>query len=228
MDTFTFNNIVSSSYDIIIKKMPPITSPLRNIETIKIDGRNGNLHIDNGTYDVKNITIECVVTTNDHINDIKGWLTGIGTISFSTEPNVVYDCVVKNQIALDKYLTHLREFPLQLELFPIGKSTTLTTVTKTTSPATFTVGGTIGAKPILEVKGTGEATITLNGTAFTLSTCDTTAYIVDCDLQNVTKASVQKNSEFVGTFPSLIIGTNNLSWTGTVSEIKIKYYESYL
>lgn len=228
MDTFIFNDISSDSYDIIIKKMPPITSPLRRIESIQIDGRNGNLHIDNGTYESKNITIECVVLSTDHISDIKGWLTGIGTISFSNEPDIEYDCVVKNQISLEKYLTHLKEFPLQLELSPIGHSATQTLVTKTTFPATFTVDGTIGVAPILEIKGSGDATITLNGIAFTLSDLSSTAYIVDCNLMNVTKNFVQSNDKFTGSFPNLIIGSNSLSVVGTVTEIKIIYKEGWL
>ena len=115
-----------------------------------------------------------------------------------------------------------------MELSPIAESTTETTVTKTTSPATFVVAGTCEAKPILEIKGTGEATITLNGTSFVLDNCTSTAYIVDCDLQNVTKNSVNVNDEYVGDFPELIVGTNNLSWVGTITEIKIKYRAAYL
>lgn len=228
MDYFIFNGTSSATYDIIVKKMPPITAPKRSIETISVDGRSGTLHIDNGTYEAYNITIECIITDLSKLNTIKGWLTGIGTIEFSNNLNVVYDCVVKNQIDFSKYLTVLREFPLQLELQPIGKDKTETTVTKTTSPTTFTVGGTICVSPKLEIKGTGEATITLNGTTFTISDLDNTATIVDCDLMNVTKSSSQANDQFVGPFPSLIVGTNSISWTGTVSEVKIKYRSGWL
>ena len=227
METFTFNGVVSDTKGIIVKKMPPLVSPKRNIETIQVDGRNGTLHIDNGTYESYNITIECVITDLTKINEIKAWLIGIGTIEFSTNTNVVYDCVVKNQISFDKYLKVLREFPLQLEIQPIGKSSTTTTVTKT-SAGSFTVGGTIGVAPSLEIKGTGTATITLNGTAFTITDLSTTATIVDCDLMNVTVSGVGVNDRFTGTFPSLIVGSNSISWTGTVSEIKIKYYEGWL
>ena len=225
MEHFIFNNVNSNTMGIVVKKMPPIIAPKRDITTIKVDGRNGNLHIDNGTYEAYNVSIECVITDLTKINDIKSWLKGIGTIEFSTLPNVVYDCVVKNQIDFEKYLNVLREFPLQLEVNPIGLGT-LKTVTKTTG-GTFTVGGTIGTSPILEVKGTGNATITLNGTSFTLNDLDTTAYVVDCDLMNVTKGT-NANDKFVGSFPTLIIGTNTISWVGTVSEIKIKYKEGWL
>jgi phage-related protein len=226
--TFTFNGTASTSYDIIVKKLPLVVTPERNIDSIKIDGRNGNLHIDYETYNSYNTTMEIIINDLTELDAIKAWLTGTGTIIFSDRPTIQYSCVIKNQLPFDMYAYNSKVVPIQMELSPLGLSTTQTTVTKTTSPATFTVGGTYEAKPSLEIKGTGEATITLNGTEFTLTNCTSTAYIVDCDLQNVTKSSANVNDEFSGDFPSLIVGTNNLSWTGTISEIKVIYRATYL
>lgn len=212
----------------IIKNIGANTMPQRDIESIKVDGRSGNLYIDNETYDVVNRTVIGVATDLTKINDIKAFLKPIGTIEFSTEENVQKSYIIKNQVNFDTYLNHLKEFPIQFELEPIGKSTTVTTETKTTSPATFTVGGTVGVKPTLEIKGTGTATITLNNVAFSLTDLDATATIVDCDLMNVTKSSLQANDKFTGSFPVLVVGTNNLSWTGTVSEVVVKYRVGYL
>lgn len=226
--TFTFNGTASTTYDIIVKKLPVITTPERDIESIKIDGRNGNLHIDNETYESYNATMEIIINDLTELDAIKGWLTGIGTIIFSDRPTLQYTAVIKNQLSYDMYAYNSKVIPIQMELSPIGLSTTETTVTKTTSPATFVVAGTFGVKPTLEIKGTGEATITLNGTDFTLADCTSTAYIVDCDLMNVTKSSTNVNNDFEGDFPSLIVGTNNLSWTGTVTELKVKYRTGWL
>lgn len=229
MEYFILNGVNSNTITgLMVKKLPPLMLAKKDIDSIKIDGRNGNLHIDNGTYEVTTRTIECAITDLTQMDSIKAFLAPIGTVTFSSEPNVRYNYVIVNQIPFDKYLTVLRDFPVQLELSPIAESTTETTVTKTTFPATFVVAGTIGAKPILEIKGTGEATITLNGTSFVLEDCTSTAYIVDCDLQNVTKNSLNVNDEYVGSFPSLIVGTNTLSCVGTISEIKVKYRASYL
>lgn len=226
--TFTFNGTASTTYDITVKKLPVITTAERDIESIKVDGRNGNLHIDNETYNSVNVTMEIIINDLTELDAIKGWLTGIGTIIFSDRPTLQYTAVIKNQLSYDMYAYNSKIVPIQMELNPLGLSTTLTSVTKTTSPASFTVAGTFEAKPSLEIKGTGEATITLNGTEFTLSDCDTTAYIVDCDLMNVTKSGANVNDEFTGNFPSLVVGTNTLTWTGTVSEIIIKYRATYL
>lgn len=226
--TFTFNGTASTTYDIIVKKLPSITTPERDIESLKVDGRNGNLHIDNETYNSYEATMEIIVNTLSQLDTIKGWLTGIGTITFSDRPDIQYTAVIKNQISYDMYAYNSKIVPIQLELSPIGYSTTETTVTKTTSPAAFTVTGTFEVKPTLEIKGTGAVAITLNGDTFNLTSCNGTAYIVDCDLQNVTKSGNNVNEEFTGDFPGLVIGANALTWTGTVSEIKVKYRTGWL
>lgn len=228
MKTFKFNNISSDTYNIVVKEMPTFNLPKRDIEIVKIDGRNGNLYIDNETYNSYSITIECILMDLTKINDIKAWLTGIGTIEFSDNPGIYYDCIIKNQIPFEKYLTYLKEFPIQLELNPIGKSTDLTTETKTVTPATFTVGGNINIKPILEIKGSGTGVFNLNGKEFTVNSLTSIATIIDCDLMNTTKDGVNSNNLYIGNYPNLVVGTNNLTWTGDVSEVKIKYRAGWL
>lgn len=226
--TFTFNGTASTTYDITVKKLPPIVMPERDIESISIDGRNGNLHIDYETYNSYNTTMEIIINDLTELDTIKAWLTGIGTMIFSDRADRQYTCVIKNQLPYDMYAYNSKVVPIQMELSPISLSTTETTVTKTTSPTTFTVGGNYSTKPVLEIKGTGAVSIYLNGKSFTLSDCSNTAYIVDCDLQNVTKDDVNVNSEFYGDFPELIVGTNDLQWTGTVTEVKVVYRAAYL
>lgn len=228
VQTFTFNGTASTTYDITVKKLPSIVMPERDIESISIDGRNGNLHIDYETYNSYNTTMEIIINDLTELDTIKAWLTGIGTIIFSDRPTIQYECVIKNQLPYDMYAYNSKIVPIQMELSPIGLSTTETTVTKTTDPATFVVGGTYATKPTLEVKGSGTVIINLNGASFTLLNCDSTAYIVDCDLQNVTKDGLNANNQFYGDFPELIVGTNDLQWTGTVTEVKIIYRAAYL
>jgi phage-related protein len=227
VEYFIFNGINSNTKGIEIKKMPPITSPKKDIESIKVDGRNGNLHIDNGMYDTYDLTIECIVTDLTKINEIKAYLTGIGVVELSTIPNVEFDCVIKNQIPIDKYLNVIREFPLLLEVNPIGKSKTLTTVTKT-EDGTFTVAGTFGVAPILEIKGTGDGSVTLNGTTINITDMSDTAIIIDCDLMNAIQGVDSANSQIdCDKFPSLVIGENTISMIGA-TEVKIKYKVGWL
>ena len=229
MKYFIFNNVKSTDYDIVIEEMPSFISPLRDIESIEVAGRNGNLHIDNGTYKAYDMKIKCIIMSSDHIDDIKALYSGIGKVEFSDNLGVVYDCVVSKELEIKKKNNEAvtRSFELNLEVNPIGLSKTLTTIVKTAT-STFTAIGNYGVAPIIEVIGSGTVVINLNGTSFTLSDCDATAYVVNCDLQNVTKSVTQANDKFVGDFPKLVVGTNTLTITGTVTSVTIKYYGGWL
>ena len=225
MEWFKFNEFTSTD-NLIIKEMPPLTSAKKNITSIKIDGRNGNLNIDEGTYESVDVTIECVVIDDTKIDAIKTALRGIGTIEFSTNQGRQYKAVVKNQISLKKYLEWVREFPLQLELDPISYSTTLTTLTKTAND-TFTALGNIDVAPILEVKGSGAGTLVLNNKTITFSALSSTATIIDCDLMEAKQGGNNANALInCVEFPK-ISNSNTLTLTG-ISEVVIKYREGWL
>ena len=107
MESFTFNNVSSDALGLIIKEMPPIVRAARDIESIKVNGRSGNLHIDNETYDVVNITINCIVSANANIDIIKSTLIGTGELELSTVPDRTFIATIKNQINYSKYLKYI-------------------------------------------------------------------------------------------------------------------------
>lgn len=228
MEFFKFNGTDSLSINgLIIKEMSPIISAKRDIETIKIAGRNGNIHIDNGTYESYDISIVCILTDMSAIDTLKSLLQGTGILELSTVPNREFEATVMNQVDFSKYLTLLREFVIQFEISPISKSKVETIVTKTAN-GTFAVGGTFGISPILEIKGSGTGSIILNNTAIHLTDLSETAIIIDCDLMNATQGLNSSNSQInCDKFPSLIIGINNLTMIG-ITEIKIRYKEGWL
>ena len=69
MISFIFNNISSECLGLVIKSLPKVPSPAKNIEVLEVAGRNGNLHIDNGNYKAIEYTIECIC--KDKVKQIK-------------------------------------------------------------------------------------------------------------------------------------------------------------
>ncbi len=227
MEWFKFNELDSSQVGIIIKEMPPIISARREIESIKVEGRNGNLHIDNGTYESYKISIVCIITDMSNIDILKSSLKGIGKLELSTVPGREFKATVMNQIAFDKYLTLLREFPIQLEIEPISYSKIENIIIKT-SDGTFEVNGTVEVNPILEIKGSGNGSITLNNTKIIITGMSTIPIVIDCNLMNATQGLNSANAKIdCDNFPHLILGTNNIEMIG-VTEVKIKYKEGWL
>lgn len=222
MEKFIFNDISSDELGLIIKEMPPITKAAKNIETIKVNGRNGNLHIDNGTYDSVDITIECIVKDLTKIDMIKSVLEGTGSLKLSTVPNRTFTATIKNQIDFSKYLTVLREFPLILELEPFSYSDSKEL--NYSESATFIIDGNVKTNPIISVTGIG--VLTINNISIEVLETDIT---IDCDLMNCTNNGIDKNNMVIlDDFPHLNPGENNLTLGTGITNVKIEYAERWL
>ncbi len=122
MEYFIFNGINSNDMNIVIKKLPTISRANQRINTITLEGRSGTLHEIEDKFDSYNIQIECILMPNANINEIKKWLIGQSDLILSDNLNIKYTATVVNKIDFSKYLTFLREFPLEFEVQPIGYS----------------------------------------------------------------------------------------------------------
>lgn len=223
MEYFNFNGVSSKNVGIIIKEMPPVTKSEKNIENITVSGRNGDLHIDDGTYKSKKYKIKCVLTDISKIDELKALYDGTGVLELSTELGKEYQATIKNQIDFDKYLTYLKEFVLQFELYPIAYNKEVIETTFTTD-TTFRVGGTVSVSPIIKVAGTG--IITLNNTQVEVLE---SGIVIDCDLMNCTIDNINKNNKVnLDEFPSLLVGENNIVLGEGIESVIISYKEGWL
>lgn len=224
MESFTFKGY--KSYDdlgIIVKNMPPIARAEKNIEEIKVNGRNGNLHIDNNTYNSKSYTIECILIDETKLDLIKSIFQGTGLLTLSTETDREYNATIKNQIDFSKYLTYLKDFPLQFDVDPFSSSETLKTL-EFTGNSSFSVDGTAEIRPVIKITGTG--TITLNNVQIEVTETDIE---IDCDLMECTKNNINKSDKVnLLDFPSLNQGTNSLVLGTGITKVTILYKERWL
>ena len=220
---FIFNGINSKDLGIVIKEMPPITKSEKNIESISVTGRNGDLHIDNGTYNSKKYKITCILMDESKLDELKSLYDGIGILEVSTELDREYKATIYNQIDFTKYLTYLKEFVLQFELHPIAYSKTSTEKTFTTT-SEFNVGGNIGIAPIISVVGTG--IFTLNNTQVEVLESGLT---IDCELMNCTVNNINKNDKInLDEFPNLNVGINNIVLGTGIESVTISYKEGWI
>lgn len=223
MEYFSFNNVNSTSLDIIVKSMPPVPRAERNIESIQVNGRNGALHIDNKRYLSKSYSIGCVLKSKTYLDNICSSFVGTGILRLSKYTDRYFKATIKNQIDFSKYLTYLNEFPLQFELDPIAYSETETTE-NLTSTSSITVGGNVEVYPKITITGTGTATI--NGYSLTVSE---TGITIDCDLMVCYKGTTAKNDKVVlDEFPKLTPGTNTISLGTGITGISIVYRAGWL
>ena len=80
-----WNNIDFKDKGIVVEKTPTISKGKKNIDTYTIEGRNGFLSIDRGTYQPFSLSIECHAKESANFDEIKAFLDGYGTLSFDGE-----------------------------------------------------------------------------------------------------------------------------------------------
>lgn len=90
--------------------------------------------------------------------------------------------------------------------------------------------GNYTSKPIIEIKGSGEVVLAVNGNTlfrYTFPEGENTV-IIDSQKQDAYLGADLKNRNMSGEFPSFVIGENIITWEGTVSSIKISSKSRWL
>lgn len=119
---FTFNGVSSERYGLKVKESNHLSLPAKNIESIEIPGRTGNLIIDDGSK--KNIQIEllcivdCRTNSNLHIisRQIAKWLQDpIGYQTLKMWDGLTFKAVCTNQIDIAEVIDHFAEVSIRFD-----------------------------------------------------------------------------------------------------------------
>lgn len=218
-----WNNIDFKDKGIVVEKTPTISKGKKNIETYSVEGRNGFLSIDRGTYQPFSLQVECHAKETTNFDEIKAFLDGYGTLSFDGERE--YTAIVNNAIPFEK-VQMFKSFAVQFMVNPIAHDINPTTIDLLTN-STFTLGGTFKTNPVLEITATGDVTITINNQSFTLNDADGT-YILDCENKVITKNGLNASNIMLGDFPYFVVGTNEVTTDGTITTLNASYRKAYL
>ena len=218
---FIFNDISSKDY-LGIKKLPSIFKAEKDINFIEVEGRDGMLTQDLGSYRSVVKTVECIITDLTQIDSICKWLTGGGDVVFSNEPTRRYKATIKNQIEFTQLVSNhdYHDFIIQFECQPHKYNLLNDIITLTTSPQTVVNSGRANSKPVIKVFGTGAIALTINGNVVSLT--NVSEYVtLDSEMMDCYKGTQLMNNYMSGDFPELIPGNNIISWIGTVTSIEI-------
>jgi len=223
---FIFNNISSVNY-LMVNKLPNIIKAEKDIEKIEIQGRDGFLTQDYGSYKGTIKTVECTIFDLNDIGFICNWLDGNSDVIFSNEPNKIYKATIINQIPFSKIAVQFHSFIIQFDCQPHKYSAINNLITLATSPATIVNTGTAPSNPIIKVFGSDTINLTINSKTIVLT--NVVDYVtIDSDLMDCYKDTVLKNNFMSGDLPQLIVGNNTFSWSGTVTKIEVTGNFRYL
>lgn len=226
-----------SSKDItglIISSLPPITKPLMrtNIETI--DGRDGDIVTKLG-YSAYDKTIKIGLYGDFDIDDVITFFNSDGKVIFSNEQDKYYNYQILDQIDYERLL-RFKTADITLHCQPFKYSSVegvkTFTITNETSINIRNNGNYI-AKPIITITGTGTINLSLNNhQIFVIDLSEDTQITIDTNLMDAYNPSTQSlmNRVVTGDYDkfALNIGTNTISWAGTISQIDIKNFSRWL
>lgn len=210
---------------LIICELPPITKPKMKTSIIKIDGRDGDIVEELG-YESYTKNISIGLARNYKIDEVIKYFTGTGTLELSNEPNKIYNCKIIDKIDYEKLLRFKKAIvKFHTQPFKYLKNETIVeqTITTQTSINVENIGLEI-SKPIITLEGTGTIEISINNkTIFKYTFTDNeTKVVIDSIEEEAYLEGVYKNRNMLGEFPKFQVGENIITWTGTITKIKIE------
>ena len=223
---FTYKSIATSTYGVIVNSLEWYKRPQRKAEQIRIKQKDGATVVDD-SYEP--LTMRCKITmlAKTNMDTVLAWLTGNGVLSFSEDSGKYRNVYILDEVS---FRQRGSVWEATFDFFvpdPYRYVASEADVRKTTFPSTYTNAGTVAAKPLLKVTGTGTVAVTIGSDTMTL-VLDTAYVYIDSDSREVYYTTTLKNRIATGTFPVLAVGANTISVTGTVTEIVITPRTRYL
>lgn len=204
MGIITFNGKSSSSFGIIVEHYPSPNRPARRGTVLQIPGRNGNLVIEDGTYE--NVTLKFDVYLSaepanlyDRAAAVADWLlgsSGYQRLTTEYEPDIFRLARFAGPLDIEAILNSHGRATLEFDCYP-QRFDSLGHVysdygSLSSGSATITNTGIMIAKPMIKVTGKGNVVLDFASTstgkttevdiAFSSSQIET--IILDCDLHD--------------------------------------------
>ena len=217
---------------LLIQELPPITKPKIRTQIEEIDGRDGSIITELG-YSAYNKSIIIGLYGDFDIDQVISYFNSSGTVTFSNESDKYYNYNIIEQIDFER-LIRFRQATVQMNVQPfkysLDDNSKTFTITNETS-IEISNAGNIYSKPILTIEGTGIIDLSLNGTQiFQITLGDEGTMVIDTNQMEAYYGTTLLNRSVVGDYDQfeLLIGSNTISWTGTITQINIENYSRWI
>ena len=219
---------------LLIQELPPISKPKMRTQIDTIDGRAGDIVTQLGfaAYDK---TIEIGLYGDFDLDDVISYFNSSGQVVFSNEPDKYYNYQILDQIDFQR-LIRFRTAKVKMHVQPFKYSSvegTKTFTSFTNNQITIKNNGNYFSKPIITITGSGTINLSLNGEQVLVIDLSNASKIVldtaNMEAYNPTNQALL-NRDVTGDYNNLYlnVGSNTISWTGTITEIDIENYSRWL
>lgn len=214
---FEFKGLRSDEMGILIKQMPVRSLPGRNISRKTVAGRHGSLAYGDATYKDVTVRLECDVRDETKLPSILAWLTGDGPLRFSDEPNMVYDASVDKEYSRSSIQARLsgQRFTITWTCQPFRRLyPEAEPLIFTSAENTFENPGTAPALPRIEIRGSGDFSLTIGMQTVYFTGVEGGGIIVDSELGDaLTLDGTQlANDHMDGPLFKIQPGYNGITW----------------
>ena len=220
-----FNGRSSLDMNLRLTEYPVIPQLNEEYEEVNIDGRNGALYINKGTYLNRQITCNFTIVSNDYnldFDNIDEWLHDVEDNRFFIDRTDRCFRVVKIIYGdTQKEFKSLGSFPVTFvfEPFRCDPDETITNELSINNEGHFTL------YPRIEINSTGDVSIITNGDIFQIKNTRGKT-IIDSELM----VCVDNNGialKNYGNYPELVKGKNVISTSGKITSISTTYRNLY-
>ncbi len=224
-DWFEWNGVRCTEYGIHVSKQPPLTLPAERAAFINVPGRSGSLTTLEGddVYEDLLLTVNCFIQSAERIDEIASYLKGAGKVTFANRQEGFYYGRVVNQIPFEKILrgNPHRSFAVNFRCKPFFYLEDSPTFTLNRSGTFITNPGSVHSEPIITVYGSGDITLMVGMSIVELEGISG-SITLDTPLMEAYSDTNSLNRCMSGEFPTLVPGTNAISWSGNVSKVTVQ------
>ena len=228
MSTITYSGVSSDTLGIMVNQIIVPPSSVEEYEMIKIPGRPEPLRSNLKTRPPIQIEVEATIVEDNVLRQIYSTFQGTGKLIRSTEPDKYYNASAQ-VITPENIARYMHKITLGFECMPFAYAVSNDPVELeiSGSAATIDVGGGYYCQPIYKIYGSGDITLTVNGTGNPLKLYEVDEYVtVDTAVLICHKNGAHvKNS---GKLPFLSPGTNMLSWSSNATAVEVIKNERWL
>lgn len=226
-----FNGNRSLNLNLFLENYPSIPIANEEYEEVLVEGRNGKLIINKGTYPDKKIPFTFTILSpriEIDFERVYEWLTEIedNRLIFGRRDRCYK---VKKVIFGDiqKEFRSIGEFDVTFLCEPFLQDLDKTTHEITTSGLKINYDGNAPGDTLIKVYGSGNIQLTINGETMQIN--NVTDYVeIDSDLLQVrNQDGTSKDDDTLGDFILFTKGENVISYTGTVTKVVVEYTTKY-
>lgn len=230
MSYFEFAGRRSSEFGLVIDQIPVHNIASRRVDEFEVPGRNGTLIQETGAYSNVEQVYSCWFRSRPNlppemVREIAAWLTGsrgYQTLRDSYDPGVFRMARFTSSIELTNWWFRRGRLELAFDCMP-QRWLDEGQFPQIVGNGDFLVNRWQRALPLIQIVGSGGATLQVGDYTVTISSIPAAGLILDAEIQDAYNETGNRNSlvTLSNGFPALEQGPNLITWTGDITSVKI-------